>query len=88
MPKKKSPNTATSFGAFEQAADKPETERLTFAAFRRREGIVSEGKWQAWLERMTTESSVPCLCADRCEAEPDGECPHGHPSVLVAAGLI
>ena len=34
------------------------------------------------------DSSVPCLCRDGCEAEPDGRCEHGCPSVLLAAGLI
>jgi hypothetical protein len=35
-----------------------------------------------------SDSVVPTRCPEGCEVEPDGECPHGHPSVLVAAGLI
>ena len=34
------------------------------------------------------DSVVPALCIDGCEVEPDGRCPHGCPSVLLAAGLI
>lgn len=32
--------------------------------------------------------AYPALCEDGCMVEPDGECQHGHPSVLVDAGLI
>ena len=32
----------------------------------------------------------PCCscCADGCIVEPDGECPHGHPSFLIVLGLL
>ena len=29
-----------------------------------------------------------CEATDGCEVEPDGVCPHGHPSWLVRLGLI
>lgn len=31
---------------------------------------------------------VPACCDDGCEVEPDGNCPHGHESVLLAMGMI
>jgi len=33
-------------------------------------------------------SGVPALCDDGCTVEPDGTCFHGHPSALLAAGMI
>ena len=35
-----------------------------------------------------TDSVVPALCDEDCEVEPDGICPHGGESVLLAVGLI
>lgn len=29
-----------------------------------------------------------CGATDGCEVEPDGECPHGHPSWLIAIGVM
>lgn len=29
-----------------------------------------------------------CEATDGCDVEPDGKCPHGHPSWLLALGLI
>ena len=31
---------------------------------------------------------VPALCEECCQVEPDGHCPHGAPSLLLAAGMI
>ena len=31
--------------------------------------------------------AAPCLATDGCEVEPDGFCPHGHPSWLVRLGI-
>ena len=28
----------------------------------------------------------PALCSEGCEVEPDGHCPHGAPSLLLALG--
>jgi hypothetical protein len=33
-------------------------------------------------------SVCPAICSDGCEVEPDGHCPHGAPSLLLALGLI
>jgi len=32
--------------------------------------------------------SVPALCSEFCETEPDGTCPHGFPSILIELGVI
>lgn len=32
--------------------------------------------------------SVPAMCSESCEVEPDGTCPHGCNSFLIALGLI
>lgn len=29
-----------------------------------------------------------CPATDGCDVEPDGVCPHGHPSWLIALGMI
>lgn len=34
------------------------------------------------------DSVVPACCEDGCEVEPDGTCHHGHPSILLAIGVI
>lgn len=34
------------------------------------------------------DGSVPTRCPEGCMVEPDGQCPHGYKSVLLAAGLI
>lgn len=34
------------------------------------------------------DSVIPATCEEGCEVEPDGTCPHGCPSVLLAFGLM
>lgn len=40
------------------------------------------------LEDAASDSVVPACCSEGCEVEPDGECEHGNPSVLIALCLI
>ena len=40
------------------------------------------------LEELVFDSVVPACCEDGCEVEPDGTCPHGHPSILLEMGVI
>lgn len=40
------------------------------------------------LEEYAFESVVPACCAMGCTVEPDGRCPHGNPSIMLAAGII
>lgn len=42
----------------------------------------------ALLEELTFDSVCPALCKEGCEVEPDGTCPHGCPSILLAVGVI
>lgn len=39
-------------------------------------------------EDMFMDSLVPACCMYGCEVEPDGRCPHGHPSALLYHGMI
>ena len=34
------------------------------------------------------EATSPACCTEGCIVEPDGSCPHGCPSILIALGLI
>lgn len=40
------------------------------------------------LGEMVTDSTCPACCDEGCVVEPDGECEHGCPSVLIALGLM
>lgn len=40
------------------------------------------------LEEIAMDSVVPAVCSEGCQVEPDGECPHGFPSVLIVMGII
>lgn len=40
------------------------------------------------LTEISMDGIAPALCEDGCEVEPDGRCPHGCPSVLIATGVI
>lgn len=31
---------------------------------------------------------TPAMCSEGCVTDPDGDCKHGHPSVLVALGMV
>ena len=43
---------------------------------------------EALAEYSQLDALYPALCSDGCEVEPDGHCPHGAPSLLLALGLI
>ena len=62
-----------------------EPKRLTLQEVANLQGCDTVGEL---LEQYATEACVPACCEDECEVEPDGECPHGHPSILLEAGLI
>jgi hypothetical protein len=40
------------------------------------------------LDEVAFESVVPACFSEGCEVEPDGECEHGQPSVLLKLGVI
>ncbi len=41
----------------------------------------------AALRDEASDGVVSTPCPDGCQVEPDGECPHGHPSWLVILGF-
>jgi len=43
---------------------------------------------EALAEYIEMDDSYPALCDEGCEVEPDGHCPHGAPSLLLALGVI
>lgn len=43
---------------------------------------------EALAEYSELDDIYPALCTEDCQVEPDGYCPHGAPSLLLAAGLI
>jgi hypothetical protein len=43
---------------------------------------------EALAECSESDDVYPALCSDDCRVEPDGHCPHGAPSLLLAVGLI
>ncbi len=44
---------------------------------------------QEVLEALSVDDTTcPALCDEECVVEPDGTCPHGAPSILLALGLI
>lgn len=43
---------------------------------------------RAAINNWSRRSAVPALCPEGCKVEPDGECPHGHPSALLHSGLV
>jgi len=43
---------------------------------------------EALAEYSDLDDIYPALCSEDCQVEPDGHCPHGAPSLLLAAGLI
>ena len=42
----------------------------------------------AFLEEIMSDGICPACCTEGCYVEPDGTCPHGNPSLLLALGLI
>ena len=43
---------------------------------------------EAVAEFIELDGNWPALCSHGCEVEPDGHCPHGAPSLLLALGMI
>ena len=43
---------------------------------------------QALADYSKLEDAYPAMCTEDCQVEPDGHCPHGAPSLLLAAGMI
>lgn len=59
--------------------------RLKIAQLAKREDFADA---IAMLDAYTSESMMPALCEAGCQVEPDGKCPHGHPSPLRLLGFV
>ena len=62
--------------------------RMTLKEFREEHGIESGTDMLNALDSWSVDAIVPALCHDGCEVEPDGECEHGNPSILIRMGVI
>ena len=62
--------------------------RMTLKEFREEHGIESGTDMHNALDSWSEDVIVPALCHDGCEVEPDGECEHGNPSILIRMGVI
>lgn len=43
---------------------------------------------EARAEFSELDDLYPAICTEDCQVEPDGHCPHGAPSLLLALGMI
>jgi hypothetical protein len=43
---------------------------------------------EALAEYSEMDDVYPAICSEDCQVEPDGHCPHGAPSLLLALGMI
>lgn len=43
---------------------------------------------EEWCGDNPLPDSAPACCSELCNVELDGYCEHGHPSIVIAAGLI
>ena len=56
-----------------------------------KEGLAQNGYAsadEALVEFSELDDLYPAICSEDCQVEPDGHCPHGAPSLLLALGLI
>jgi hypothetical protein len=40
------------------------------------------------MEESMERGIAPACCEEYCDVEPDGVCPHGHPSILKDLGML
>jgi hypothetical protein len=62
--------------------------RLSVRAFRDEEGLEDPDEFLEHLRDCLDEGWAPALCSHGCDVEPDGECEHGNPSILLCVNLI
>lgn len=60
-------------------------ERLTVKELMREQRFTDELEL---VEFYLHKDTVHAVCSDGCEVEPDGECEHGFPSVLLELGYM
>lgn len=62
--------------------------RISLKSFRVENGLQDKDEFLKFLETASWDAIAPALCDEGCEVEPDGECPHGCPSILLVCGVI
>mgnify|MGYP003346224126 CR=1 FL=1 len=62
--------------------------QISLSDFRAEHGITNGTDMVDALAEWSSDSVVPALCSEGCEVEPDGQCEHGCPSILVRMGVI
>lgn len=62
--------------------------KISLTDFRAEHGITNGTDMMDALNEWSMDSVVPALCSEGCEVEPDGECEHGCPSILIRMGVI
>lgn len=60
--------------------------QITLKEWLTQEGYSSAD--EALAEYREMDDRYPALCDEGCQVEPDGHCPHGAPSLLLALGII
>jgi hypothetical protein len=61
--------------------------RLTIAQWLDENGYDREDVQELSFDWLA-DSIAPALCGEGCDVEPDGRCPHGNPSILLAMGVV
>ena len=59
--------------------------RMTLTSWATAQGYASVDEA---LEEHGRDDVMPAMCTEECDVEPDGVCPHGNPSLLMALGII
>lgn len=62
--------------------------KISVEKWREDNGYVDEGDFDGLLEEASFNGVCPAACSEGCEVEPDGECPHGAQSLLLAMRMI
>lgn len=60
--------------------------KITLAEWLKANGFASAE--DALAEYSEMDNTYPAICSENCMVEPDGHCPYGAPSLLLALGLI
>jgi len=62
--------------------------QMTMHEFRELHSIENGTDMMEAMEQWSTDETVPAICNQGCEVEPDGKCEHGCPSILIRMGVI